>query len=81
MENLLYSIYQQTQCTKGKINIHSKHIINQNVYMKFTYLKKKKQQQQPMNSEIACVRDNGESLVHFLRLVTNLEYTSVYNLV
>lgn len=49
--------------------------------MKFTYLKKKKQQQQPMNSEIACVRDNGESLVHFLRLVTNLEYTSVYNLV
>lgn len=41
MENLLYSIYQQTQCTKGKINIHSKHIINQNVYMKFTYLKKK----------------------------------------
>lgn len=42
MEDLLYSIYQQTQCTKGKINIHSKHIINQNVYMKFTYLKKKK---------------------------------------
>lgn len=50
--------------------------------MNFTYLKKKnQQQQQTMNSEIACVRDNGESLVHFLRLVTNLEYTSVYNLV
>lgn len=49
--------------------------------MKFTYLKKNQQQQQTMNSEIACVRDNGESLVHFLRLITNLEYTSVYNLV
>lgn len=42
---------------------------------------KKKKQQKTMNSEIACVRDTRESLVHFLRLVTNLEYTSVYNLV
>lgn len=30
------------------------------------YLLKKKQQQQTMNSEFACVRDNGEEKVWFI---------------